>query len=368
MTFGISVVYTNCSPTGFGTFNSTLSGETLSSSTTPTPEPMGSQKVFMASGKLGRTTLSCDGGQTWIHDQSDDDTLRCWGPAGDPLTVECDHDPRSNTGLSADAGWFFASYGWGFNGTVRRTHDGVHWETVKSDGWGGGLAYLKGSLLLAWGDGSISTNQGTDWTAMGNSQFESLNHAFLQKIGDNVIAHGRSGSRVSGDQGATWNPIPSTTNLGFTTSGKGRMVSISVNVGANGANNTGISSISTDNGLTWSVNEIWSAPGDAVYGAIFDGTNFVHWTMGKVWKSLDGITWTSTPTVGAPPWDFIVNYNPDTKTYAAIMTNWGSWYDKQKAYRSDDGITWVELSPTAFKGGHPMAYLVVSDMESKYCH
>ncbi len=371
----LTFFYTNCSPNAFNAASSSLSKSSSTSAGTNTPNPISTvpstptmQKVFMASGKLGRTVISCDGGRSWIRDQSDDDSLRCWAASTDPKSVECDHDPRSNTGLSADGGWFFASYGWGYNGTVRRSRDGVNWTTVKSDGWGGGLAYLKGLLLLAWGEGSISNNQGSEWTPMATSDFESLNHAFLQKLGDNVLAQGRAGSRISSDQGATWNAVPADVSLSHTSYGNGRIVSVSAIIGAEGTDNKGISSVSLDNGLTWKVYPIWSAPGQTPNAIVFDGKQFVNWTTGKVWKSTDGITWTSNATVGAFPWDFIASYNPDTKSYAAISASWGSWYGNQRALRSDDGITWTELSSTAFKGGHPLAYLVVSDMDSKYCH
>ncbi len=65
--------------------------------------------VFVAAGKMGRTVMSINDGVSWIHDLSDDDSARCWCDKDDPRYVECDHDPRSFTGLDVSAdGWFYA--------------------------------------------------------------------------------------------------------------------------------------------------------------------------------------------------------------------------------------------------------------------
>ena len=39
----------------------------------------------------------------------------------------------------------------------------------------------------------------------------------------------------------------------------------------------------------------------------------------------------------------------------------------QKAFRSSDGINWITLDPTKFKGGTSMHTMIVGDIESKYC-
>ncbi|MCM8525661.1 MAG: hypothetical protein NE327_04025, partial [Lentisphaeraceae bacterium] len=122
--------------------------------------------VFVAAGKLGRTLMSIDDGESWIHDKSDDDNARCWCDQNDPRYVECDHDPRSFTGLDAsEDGWFYAQYGWGAPGTIRRSQNFIDWEVIRSGSNGGGLAVSGKTVVSLWnGRRYRSTNQGKKWT------------------------------------------------------------------------------------------------------------------------------------------------------------------------------------------------------------
>ena len=65
----------------------------------PTPVLTGTTKsVFMATGHMGRTVMSCDDGKSWINDRSENDNARCWSASTDPNYVECDHTPYSGRG------------------------------------------------------------------------------------------------------------------------------------------------------------------------------------------------------------------------------------------------------------------------------
>src|SRR5262245_52167588 len=63
--------------------------------------------VFVAQGHVGRTTISCDDGRTWVGNRSDDDSIRCFSG------VDCDHHPGAAHGVVFGHGWFFATFGWG---------------------------------------------------------------------------------------------------------------------------------------------------------------------------------------------------------------------------------------------------------------
>src|SRR5262245_36884214 len=41
----------------------------------PPPPPEGTIPIFVAQGNVGRTTISCDDGQSWVANRSDDDTI-----------------------------------------------------------------------------------------------------------------------------------------------------------------------------------------------------------------------------------------------------------------------------------------------------
>ena len=88
---------------------------------------------------------------------------------------------------------------------------------------------------------------------------------------------------------------------------------------------------------------------------------FVVWDGGTRYRSTDGDTWTSAPgTAGV-----IVGpvARSRTGTYAAMIGGWSNWYDKQKFYRSTDGLTCETLPSTAFKQGHPITHVTFAEMK-----
>ncbi len=57
--------------------------------------------IFLASGHMARTIISCDDGKTWVANHSDADLLRCFYPNGNPDggDANCDHNEGSAHGL-----------------------------------------------------------------------------------------------------------------------------------------------------------------------------------------------------------------------------------------------------------------------------
>jgi len=117
--------------------------------------------------------------------------------------------------------------------------------------------------------------------------------------------------------------------------------------------------------MTWTGQEL--LPGKSwAANVVFNGKEFVNWSDGKRYVSDDGVKWTETPmTTGSfnsKVWEGNVAVNPRTGTYVAILSVWGNNYEKQKAYRSRDRITWEELDAEHFQGGHPIGKIILAWM------
>jgi hypothetical protein len=336
---------------------------------TPTPVP-GKVDVLIASGHMSRTVLSCDDGRTWIHDQSANDATRCWVD-GNPNYVECDHTAYSANGLEYNDGWFFTSSGWGFPGAIRRSQDGFNWQTVHTASLANGLTFINNILYVQWGRGYRSTDLGSTLTPLSMDGLQSLSFPAVKRLNNLMIATGRNDSpqrfAISRDQGLSW-IFPNTMQVDWirkVASSEIRMVAIGHN-----DSNTSYSAASTDGGATWTIrqktsNYRWEQ-------LVFDGEKFISWGNGQRWISFDGLSWMGQPftyeNIGNQSFNGPIEYNPTTKTLVMITNNWGSYYTNQKALRSiDGGLTWTVLSANAFRGGHPIRFLVRGQVNQSAC-
>jgi hypothetical protein len=330
---------------------------------------LGKIDVFLAAGKLGRTLMSIDDGESWIHDKSDDDNARCWCDNKDPRYVECDHDPRSFTGFDAsEDGWFYAQYGWGAPGTIRRSQNFIDWEVVRTGGNGGGLAVSGNTVVSLWnGRRYRSTNQGKKWAEV-KDDLRMDGHPFIKSAGGKLFATARGDGqfKMSNDEGKTWKLLKDV-KAGWTDSiveGNGILVSTGTRREKDKPD-MAYSARSTDGGFTWVGQEVvqgkrWAA------NIVFNGKEFVNWAGGKCYRSSDGIKWESEKiSVGSfnpQHWGANVSFNPRTGTYVAILSVWGNYYEKQKAYRSKNGAKWIELKDDKFKGGHPIGKIMLAQI------
>lgn len=311
--------------------------------------------------------MSCDDGQTWINDMSDNNTNYC-------ETNDCDHNPGSAVGLDAGTdGWVYAQYGWGYNGSVRKSRDGKNWQVVRSNGWGGGLAVANNIIFSYWEvNGAISKDQGATWQPTKDlNQWDLIDHGGVFSAGQKMIIKGRLDGQlfISSDFGTTWKKSPTFKTAWGKSFVEGNGVLIAHGDG-------GVSSRSLDGGLTWSNQTVatGATPDDRNWQSrvIFNGTHFVNWSNGLIWKSVDGISWSSTAFkvdgVTAPWWFKIQSaFNSTTGTYVGVLDVWANYYNKQKMYRSTDGINWTSLDATKFKGGHPLNFMIAVDMDPAAC-
>jgi hypothetical protein len=127
----------------------------------------GKVAMFVAQGDLGRTTVSCDDGKSWVGNHSweiDGDPLACGANQGahcfegtcsylvgsECQDMPCCGDtPDIARGLAYGDGQFVATWGWGAPGAVRRTANGVDWVTTHPDDSFGGAAYGSGHFVVA---------------------------------------------------------------------------------------------------------------------------------------------------------------------------------------------------------------------------
>jgi hypothetical protein len=322
--------------------------------------------TFVAQGHLGRITLSCDLGRSWVAEQSDVGPLdRCWTtPPDGGVEYECDHQPNAGRGIAWGGGWWVANFGWGPVGTVRRSRDGVAWERVDAGQNFASMVWAGGGFLAAAESPKRSADLGRSWTqagvipdvwtALGNVRRGGggeLGGAIFVLAADKGIAVGRP---RGGDGGVDWTvpSVPATCRAPMTQGGvvvaQGRVVLLS---------GDGVACVSTE-GVTFQTAPVG---GKVSSHLVFDGARFRAWgttTAGTAaaFESTDGLAWTATPTrlagmSGAPD---IGPVAFGAGVFVAVTGEWRAWYDAQRFYRSTDGVAWEVLAPGTFAPGHPI--------------
>ncbi|MEZ4399770.1 MAG: sialidase family protein [Kofleriaceae bacterium] len=311
----------------------------------------GTVDLVVAQGHMGRTLVSCDRGATWTADRSDDDAVRCFTGG-----VDCDHSPGAGRGLDGAAGRIWATFGWGQPGGIRTSTDGVTWTTALADTtFGGVVALPDGATVIAAGHSPMrSTDGGATWAAAGDPGLTVWNvrrAAYVPTAGGRVLMFGNDGEVrelvVSADGGATWSHAswPAACGVGDLQSSGGivgtadRIVVV--------AGHTACTS--TDGGATFTEAEVG---GDVRGQVVWTGAEVWAWGAGVAWHSPDGVSWTEVPLAPA-------GLDLGAVTYAAgrfvgVRGGWQVWYQDQRFYGSDDGVTWAEaVAP----GGHPIRFM-----------
>jgi hypothetical protein len=337
--------------------------------------------AFVAVGKMGRTTMSCDDGQTWIADRSFDSagdplvcgqvaSVRCFssgcsyidgGQCVSSGSCDCDHHPGSARGVVFGSGGFVATFGWGYAGQVMRSTDGIQWSVVDSGHTFSGVAYGAGTFVLTSRSPLVSTD-GVNWNAGGPADFrnQSGNQVWTARTagflphgtGTFLASAGSSGDHsllTSTDGGQTWQSAtyPSAClDAGVLGYAYGGGVGIL-------ANDDGDVCRTTDGGQTWTRVDVST---QFLAEPVYVNGKFMVWEWGQVHESTDGLTWTSQSTSVPGGNSFTrVAVSPVTGTFVAVRSGWQTWYGDQKFYRSSDGITWTELAGQNYTGSHPIS-------------
>lgn len=331
--------------------------------------------VFVAQGHAGRTVVSCDGGIHWVGEHSAFDEyqnvaaaeLRCWSGevnhdpiSGEDFELECDHHAFPGRGIAYGGGAFVATFGWGDPGAVRASTDGTTWVTGIDQTTFGGVGFVQGTWIAAAGNSQLSTDGGRTFapgpstTMRGNVRrvgTHSGHGGRMILVGDDAEA------RITSDGGHSWwtpEAFPSSCGSSIQTEG---------GIASNGSvwlvvGGDGVACRSLDGGETWTATSVGTSSLSS--HLVWDGELFMVWSRGKRYASPDGSAWMTTDITPG-------NVEPgpaaasDNGRIVAVRGGWDVWYEDQRFYRSDDGLTWVEAD--SYWGGHPIRSIAFGVVE-----
>lgn len=313
-------------------------------------------EVLLAQGRLGRTTVSCDEGRTWVLDRDEAAGSLC----GDPPRVECFHHPWASMGLVHTGTSVVATWGWGAAGRVRRTVDGVTWQDVIVGTSFAGITAGAGAVMAASSRPEVSRTDGQlgSWVTGGDVRSNGTiarHTGFVPAGGGRFFIMLDDSLRSSDDQGTTWATVTLPAGCGSSARGLLTHDATIILVRWNGGLCT-----STDRGQTWANRQVaMSFSSSGVYG---NGAFFL-WDGATRYRSIDGLTWTSA---AGSPGDVSIGPVVVTSngTFVAYKGGWQSEYANERIYRSADGLTWQTLPATAHAHSHPITHLVTGRLRA----
>jgi len=316
--------------------------------------PPAGRPAFIAQGHMGRTMLSCDDGHTWVANQSLDDATRCFEG------IDCDHHEGAGTGLSvSDDTLIVATWGWGTEGRILTSPDGVDWTEVLVGPTFAGSAFGNDTFIAAarvpWRAGAT----GDDWVELPDSGLDEWNArgtGFLPHDGGLFIIGGGGAESsdivLSSNDGDDW-WHPDAFPAGCGTSIRGIAYGAGTIVIARGADDGADLCVSSDGGVQFQAIDLEQTPSGP---PMWTGDELVVFSSQMRFTSADGTTWAGEAISPAEVRIGAVARSPDG-TYVAHRAGWMVWYEQQRMYRSDDGLTWEILPEGAFVGSHPIRSL-----------
>jgi hypothetical protein len=352
--------------------------------------------VLVAQGSVGRSTISCDDGLTWIHDRAYDvegspevcdvaEPVVCWGgpcsrwdanagtcEAQD--SCDCDHHPGADKGIAYGHGLFAATWGWGPPGAIKTSGDPQQWTAVVEPTTFAGMAFGSDTFVAIDRSPRVSAD-GITWVNGGEADFRNEADEVIWNARDVGFADAGAGVFVAGassdngqdllvshDQGQSWTRPAGSWACGGDFEGvAGHGDDIVVVFGDRACR-------SADGGGSFSPIDL---PGGS--GVVFDGEQFVAWTNSQRWTSPDGASWSATDLVieGLPEGHGFelgpIARNDETGTYVSVRGGWQAWYEAQDFYRSTDGITWQALPAGSFAASHRIRHIAYGRVDPSAC-
>ncbi|MBN8617228.1 MAG: hypothetical protein J0L92_42000 [Deltaproteobacteria bacterium] len=322
--------------------------------------------VFVAVGYVGRSTISCDDGRSWTASRSEDESLRCW----EPNDVDCDHQHQPSKAVVFDGARFVRSRGWGDPGGIEASEDGVRWSALREGTTFGGLAYGDGVLVAGARTPERSDDGGETWTRTPSAVLPSGNVRrvkYLPGLGLFVLI-GDDGSHVrTSTNGTSWDtPSRIDARCGQSMQWTGGVaeldgaIVIAGHVVRAGMPTESFACVSRDGGETFDLSAI--GPELTSSEVLSDGEGLVVYSRGARHRTTDGRTWTNTPLAdgsGAAQSSLAIGAiarSPDG-TFVAANAGWKQWYERQRFYRSTDGVRWTTLSTDAFAPSHAIRFI-----------
>ncbi|MBV1859610.1 MAG: hypothetical protein KUG77_14445 [Nannocystaceae bacterium] len=313
--------------------------------------PEGTVPAFVALGHMGRTMVSCDDGRTWVANQSLDEDTRCFEP------TDCDHHEGSATGITFGDGVFVATWGWGADGQIQTSEDGVEWTTVLTGPTFAGSAWGDGVFLTAAKFPYRATGLAQRWNELPDSGLEEWTPrgiGFAPAGGGRFILGGGGGASgdvvVTADGGDTWMPAVGADACGASIRDiVGGQDSIVIATGGSASTAT---CVSQDAGATFTTVDL----PERLEALLWASDEFVGFGPDARYTSDDGQQWEATPYAKGTPRLTAIARSSDG-TYVAQRDGWLVWYEDQALFRSGDGVSWEELPSDAFVQSHPIRHV-----------
>lgn len=287
-----------------------------------------------------------------------DESVRC-------NRVDCDHHPGRGMGILFSGEHFIATYGWGGNGSVKRSADALTWETTMMGPTFGGVTTGNDLVLLGSSVPRMSDDEGESWQSAGTPMLAAWNVRRTGFAGDRFLLVAEDSREsdlgISDGSGRWWNASVFPPECGQAIQndgGIGQAGEAMVIIGGDG-----IVCRSTDGGATWASTSLGTSIPSR---AIEVGDELWVWGRGRLFKTTDGMRFTETPTV---PNDIVIGAvarSPEG-TFVAVQGGWDQWYERQRFYRSEDGVRWAELSAANYHRGHPIHAIAHGEVDAATC-